>query len=297
METPVGGRQAISFALINTLTPFSSPARSVFFPLNLAHRLHHAPNVGALPGFGPIGWDAQLGPAPTLSKENNDVIFQPQSYNFHLLITQRQRWAKYRHLGLERGREAARKEGAPSMAVLRPDEKGGVKRPAWSPVVFCCSWKQPGTREKREEDAKKKGMKGGWLLLQRSSDVTLWLLPAVVVSTEGRRGSTVQDEQHFARCRHWALCWYIWYTSGDRCAREEAQLGVHLTKPGCRLTVALRNSSWKAAACPCLRTSSHDWTHDEKISHLSPKQMSFEFLVISWIYKLSRGSLVVAVPN
>lgn len=52
----VGGRQAISLALINTQTPFCSPALS-FFPSFMAqHRLHcHTPNVGLLPGFGPVG--------------------------------------------------------------------------------------------------------------------------------------------------------------------------------------------------------------------------------------------------
>lgn len=148
------------------------------------------------------------------------------------------------------------------MAVLRPDEKGGGGEEAClEPCGFLLLLKT--TRNEREKRRRrKKRNEGGWLLLQRSSDVTLWLLPAVVVSTEGRRGSTVQDEQLFARCRHWALCWYIWYTSGDRCAREEAQLGFYLTKPGCRLTVALRNSSRKAVVCPCLRTGLQDWTHD-----------------------------------
>lgn len=95
-SSAVGVRQAISLALINT--PFCSSALFFFFSSLAQHRLYHAPNVGLLPGFGPIGWDARSG--PTSAKENDNIILKSQSYNFHMLITQKQRWAKYIHLGL-----------------------------------------------------------------------------------------------------------------------------------------------------------------------------------------------------
>lgn len=147
METP-GRLEAILLALINTRT--TPPSRSFFsFPtlaIPAQHLFHHAPNAGRLPGLRPV--PSEMHTLVQVSLQNSAVCFHEQAYNFPLLITHEQMEAKYIHIWVcSRGRRAA--------------EGGGA---CWSAVVFCC---------KGLQTSRGKWKKGGRLLLQRGSDVTL----------------------------------------------------------------------------------------------------------------------------